>query len=1490
MAYRDTVLTDTPRQYYEMESSTGTDSGFDNRTATLNGATADVAGIAGTDGWSFDGVNDYASTTLTTLSNAFSFEAWVKTNVAGSTDTHTVIRRDGTDIVLLRVRGSSIGVNPGQAEVYIDGTTLLSTSSYRVDDGNWHHIVYTQSGNAAKLYIDGTQRATATTTQSTFNFGVGGTTYIGSAAGTSEFYKGVLDEVAVYNTALSAARVTAHYNAGISVTTVDVSTATASLLANDVTVEGNAEAFEITANRSQADAVSMTSTNILYGGAAAYFYDFTLPTPQTGYVLEEAKLRIYSSDASAGSTVTVRAITAEWSDGATNQTTSAGSVTGVTLANGTMEFDVESLMTDPLYGFKMTVAGSDFSTPGHLRSVVSERPELFLYYAEVPPVNVEVNVDTPTASLDIDEPTVEINNPVNVEVILDTVSLSITGLDETVNTGVSTNLDSATASLQTQDVTVESEVTPNAIVDVDTVTLSLAAPVVEVGISHAVDVDNTDTVLMGAYDPTIELTQGVIIDLDTPRIDVTRIPLTDVNGEPVLPSETDDRYFNATLDTFVGVTRASSGGLSGVGLETAINAPSQVWFRMNEAAITGSRVYDRMYKTDANGEILERDYMDLSNVTIGLNDGPEGRKHYYFNGDAYAAPNGGGYSTSEAGVEFTFRTNKKNQFIMGNGDAGGNLSAQAPDEWQLWMVDGRLEVRIQGWQRGFQTDVRLPLVKYTAFTDFADGEWHHVVLQGGYESWTERDSRPMAGDWGLELHVDSRLELRRRLPAQGVTGLPDFIGGRPSTFYPSGLRASEELSRTFWFVGDMTEVVYRYGRVMSEDEIARQRDTMMGIFPVYGDSPKITVKADDAVVKGNKPRMLVLNFGAPFNILDRRVSFSVEPQADNVFGTGNAAPSKVDLVFVGLGEDTTHYRMAQKDKWPDRDYLKFTHYVTSPTTGTGNLRKDIVTDNYRLIDLDLDLNMDDFDVIAISAYPGDESQMGPYNIIDANNAHPMVPVRKQLEGLLAQIEEQVAVHGKGLFVSDPFSAIAMGIIDQVDVVPEASEYAGMYGVGDNRLGAINPGFDAHALLTDPFGGPGGDFPVGTNDTLVNRTKAARYVDTHAIIKQRVRSVVEGLTDIPSWVKTDEIQWWNINPFNEPPYQFSKAYADKTNGLSIGDEFYLDATVFDEDGFLTYEDQLTRKHTGYRVAAPMSAIKAGKAVTSYTPNHYIKWNESYSHGYGDHAVAIAIEPGDSWNGRTVQGKVYVNFTESLQFMAEQTKIEPIMAWKHMFPELSDAESIKIGDVIRYKNGLSLTITEDMAKYQFSSHYGTYVGSEIQLPETGGTGPDWGWSAGGIRGSGGGAGASFALEWSWFPKGGFKPIWVPTMSERALKWLASSVDLAGNASVNTETAEVTANANDVTVETSTNVAVDLSTARVNVESYVDADTVVSDVTVLAITPSTLLQASGITDAVELSTATVTVRTNEIEYELESIDWSETVVLTLPRQIITLTLEDN
>jgi hypothetical protein len=219
MTYSSTVLADSPIDYWQFSETSGTsaaDSGSGAHVATHStGVTVGVAGgVAGGLCASYNGtgtataaagVADFMA--LTT----FSVECWVKYSV-NNTDYPTFVRRDGNGKTFL-VRTRNVSQSRGNIiEAYLNGQTV-DTGTTTFNDGNWHHVVVTYASATLNLYVDGVSYSNR---NGTVSVGGSGTTFpvqIGTGTGSTETFNGSLDEVALYSTALSSTRITAHYNA-----------------------------------------------------------------------------------------------------------------------------------------------------------------------------------------------------------------------------------------------------------------------------------------------------------------------------------------------------------------------------------------------------------------------------------------------------------------------------------------------------------------------------------------------------------------------------------------------------------------------------------------------------------------------------------------------------------------------------------------------------------------------------------------------------------------------------------------------------------------------------------------------------------------------------------------------------------------------------------------------------------------------------------------------------------------------------------------------------------------------------------------------------------------------------------------------------------------------------------------------------------------------------------------------------------------------------
>ncbi len=181
--------------------------GDNTSTSTMwsNGATGKLNGSM-----DFDGNDDYvdigsALLSTTDSSQPYSGFAWIKT-----TDTDGVVISQYTAASGVRF---GIRVENGNV-VYWKGGSDIAISSQDVNDGNWHHIGFIkEASQVVKLYIDGQEDGSGSDTDvfSSTNF------EIGRFAAATTPYDGLIDEVKVWNYALTPEDVKKEYNGSFGV-------------------------------------------------------------------------------------------------------------------------------------------------------------------------------------------------------------------------------------------------------------------------------------------------------------------------------------------------------------------------------------------------------------------------------------------------------------------------------------------------------------------------------------------------------------------------------------------------------------------------------------------------------------------------------------------------------------------------------------------------------------------------------------------------------------------------------------------------------------------------------------------------------------------------------------------------------------------------------------------------------------------------------------------------------------------------------------------------------------------------------------------------------------------------------------------------------------------------------------------------------------------------------------------------------------------------
>jgi hypothetical protein len=200
---------------YSFGAGTGTtakDSSGLNNTGILSGAIWTTAGRFGR-ALSFNGVNnvvtvnDAASLDLTT---AMTLEAWVYPT-ATMNGWRGVIQKETTGAIVYYLHANSSTNRP--ATGILVGTEKQLHGPSLVPLNTWTHLAATYDGATQRLYVNGVQVASRAQTGP---MGVSGSPLrIGGNSVWGEYFQGRIDEVRVYNRALTAAQITTDMNTAV---------------------------------------------------------------------------------------------------------------------------------------------------------------------------------------------------------------------------------------------------------------------------------------------------------------------------------------------------------------------------------------------------------------------------------------------------------------------------------------------------------------------------------------------------------------------------------------------------------------------------------------------------------------------------------------------------------------------------------------------------------------------------------------------------------------------------------------------------------------------------------------------------------------------------------------------------------------------------------------------------------------------------------------------------------------------------------------------------------------------------------------------------------------------------------------------------------------------------------------------------------------------------------------------------------------------------
>jgi hypothetical protein len=213
--YAATVAADSPVSYWRLAEASGT-TALDERGANTGaytnapglGSAGLLAGEPANKAVALDGVSDYVSVADSAsldLTNQITVEAWIKPAAipAAGQFASVVTKREAYAIQFNGPRLEFTVMQSGARQ-------RLQAAAGAIVAGTTYHVVGTFDGTTQRLYINGVEVGSRAQTGAAT---VGTNSLTIGSWGSSEYFTGTIDEVAVYNSVLSAARVKAHTDA-----------------------------------------------------------------------------------------------------------------------------------------------------------------------------------------------------------------------------------------------------------------------------------------------------------------------------------------------------------------------------------------------------------------------------------------------------------------------------------------------------------------------------------------------------------------------------------------------------------------------------------------------------------------------------------------------------------------------------------------------------------------------------------------------------------------------------------------------------------------------------------------------------------------------------------------------------------------------------------------------------------------------------------------------------------------------------------------------------------------------------------------------------------------------------------------------------------------------------------------------------------------------------------------------------------------------------